>query len=677
VKKFNFKGRLRNITLKPSNSFLPIYEAIINSIQAIENRGNNDGSIKIIFERITDGNLSLFDKSINQNLIKNIIISDNGIGFNEENFNSFNTSDSDYKKSIGGKGIGRLIWLKAFEFVTISSHYSEEKIFYKRIFKFIPEIGISNEELIKNNENKKHFTEIKLNNFIEKYQKNFPTNLETIAQNIIEHILLYYISNNNPNIVLYDSDNDNSINLSEYYNNNIKGKYKKHGFNIKNEFFQINLFKIYRSNRDSKIVFCARNREVITFKIKKYIDDLSSKISDEEGKYALFVYVTSNYFDNNINQEGTEIYIDEDDSFFVTKQEIILEIIKYLKNNILAEYLNEIKEEKIDITKNFITNDAPQYRYLLSQYPDEIDKIPYKSIKNKNELNLELFKIESKISWDLKEKGNKILEALPDNKDDLKQYREEIKKFIEKENEVGKANLAKYVEHRNVILKILQKHMRLNDDEKYSLEEAIHELIFPLKKSSDDIGYKKHNLWIIDEKLSYHKYLMSDKKLNTYPEDLIDTDSGDQPDIAVFNSFDNPISLIENDTKPFSSVVIFEFKRPMRNYYQEQYNPIIQIKRYMETIRKGDFKDKDGILIPPEVIKNTPFYAYVICSLVSNVREYLENDDFTKTPDALGFFKYYFNNNFYIEVLSYDKLLQDAKQRNKSLFDELNLPSFF
>lgn len=49
-------------------------------------------------------------------------VTDNGIGFNEENLDAFFTSDTQYKVGRGGKGIGRFIWLKAFQAAEIESH---------------------------------------------------------------------------------------------------------------------------------------------------------------------------------------------------------------------------------------------------------------------------------------------------------------------------------------------------------------------------------------------------------------------------------------------------------------------------------------------------------------------------------------------------------------------------
>ena len=50
-------------------------------------------------------------------------IIDNGIGFNDANLKSFETLDSDHKAVKGCRGVGRLLWLKAFQKVYVDSVY--------------------------------------------------------------------------------------------------------------------------------------------------------------------------------------------------------------------------------------------------------------------------------------------------------------------------------------------------------------------------------------------------------------------------------------------------------------------------------------------------------------------------------------------------------------------------
>lgn len=80
----------------------------------------------------------------------------------------------------------------------------------------------------------------------------------------------------------------------------------------------------------------------------------------------------------------------------------------------------------------------------------------------------------------------------------------------------------------------------------------------PLRKNSTELSYADLNLWLLDERLSFHVYLASDLPLHTSP--AIEIDSAKEPDIVVFNKV---IALADSE-KPYSSLVIVEFKRPMR-----------------------------------------------------------------------------------------------------------------
>lgn len=50
----------------------------------------------------------------NEPQVTGFVITDNGVCFNEVNFRSFITFDTEHKEHKGCKGIGRLLWLKLF-----------------------------------------------------------------------------------------------------------------------------------------------------------------------------------------------------------------------------------------------------------------------------------------------------------------------------------------------------------------------------------------------------------------------------------------------------------------------------------------------------------------------------------------------------------------------------------
>lgn len=118
----NLKGRLRNTSLPKSHGLMPVFEAVVNSIHSIEETKNPlNGKIVLRINRTTQGSLDLDAKS--QSPIIGFTIIDNGCGFDEANFKSFETLDSDHKIDKGCRGVGRLMWLKVFGLVEVESHF--------------------------------------------------------------------------------------------------------------------------------------------------------------------------------------------------------------------------------------------------------------------------------------------------------------------------------------------------------------------------------------------------------------------------------------------------------------------------------------------------------------------------------------------------------------------------
>jgi hypothetical protein len=186
-----------------------------------------------------------------------------------------------------------------------------------------------------------------------------------------------------------------------------------------------------------------------------------------------------------------------------------------------------------------------------------------------------------------------------------------------------------------------------------------------LQTLSDEIGFEDHNLWMIDDKLSYHKYLASDKKFKKI--ETINSISDERPDIIIFN---RPFAF-SNDNKPYESIVLIEFKRPMRDDYTDEENPIHQINRYAREIIDGEAKDKNEREF--DFRKNTPIYAYVICDLTKKLKAYAKDGGFRPLPSGDGFFSFNDNYNMYVEIMSFDKILNDSRERNRVLFDKLNI----
>jgi hypothetical protein len=217
-------------------------------------------------------------------------------------------------------------------------------------------------------------------------------------------------------------------------------------------------------------------------------------------------------------------------------------------------------------------------------------------------------------------------------------------------------------------MELLEKALKQDPETgKYALEKTVHGLIFPMRTTSEDVPFEQQNLWIIDERLTFHSFLSSDQPLNSL--ESVEIDSTSRPDILIFN---RPLAFSDSD-EPLQSIVVIEFKKPDRVSYGDE-DPISQAYRMVREIREGKKKDKDGRYIRP-ANRNIPAYCYIICDLTPAVEIKIQNMGARRTPDNLGYYGFNETLNAYFEVISYNKLLADAAKRNRVLFEKLNLPT--
>ena len=670
----DLQGRVSKLSLPKKQGLLPVFEAIVNSIQAIYEANQKSGKIKIEFERDRAQAMISNEDSFIQNLpIRQFTITDNGVGFNKDNFASFITSDSMYKSEIGGKGVGRLLWLKAFNSIEVSSVFLDGKRRKKADFRFSfiddPEKNCS---IVDTDENTPCGTVIKLIGFTDDYALQTVRKTEAIAKYVVEHCLRFFMLDKMPQLEVIDKMTGESKNANVLYQTLLKQKMEekleisKQPFNLTHVMFQAS------SGIDHKISYCGHDRVVEEKPIKSSeINGLTGRLklpeNEDEAGLIYVACVSGEYLDKHISDDRTKFNFPKEDeltlgvSFDKIQDSILDPSRKFL--NPYTEVTLRNNRERIE---KFIQEDRPKYRALAKHHNDKFDAIPVNATGDK--LDLELYKIDLEVGYQLRQQAEQIISG--SDPKDIDNYSD----FFEEFGEYGRAQLADYISHRHAVLRLLGVSLAQNESGKYAPEKVVHDLIFPMGKTSDDVGPDEHNLWIIDEKLAYHYYLASDTKINKLP---INANAKGEPDLIVFN---RPIAIVSESDPPYQSVVIFEFKKPMRDDYKEgttenyKDNPVEQVNRYVVDILDGDTSDHKGR--PFNVQDGTPFYCYVTADLTKSLRSIIKGRGFTPTPDGLGYFFYNSQLNSYTEVFGYDKLMKDAKNRNRVLFDKLKLPFF-
>jgi hypothetical protein len=202
--------RLNNFPLAPSpdNSLIGVYEAISNSLHAADD-ADEPSKVTIYVEVVRD----------RESNINGFRIIDNGVGLNQVNFNSFLKVDSDLKLRRGGKGVGRLTWLKTFDRIHIQSRFLECGKWFVREFDFIAddESPLPNYSLMPTT-NATSRTVVELFDMKREYFAVTPKRAKTILKSITRHFVRDLISSSTPRIIVEDGG---STELNKFFMDNV------------------------------------------------------------------------------------------------------------------------------------------------------------------------------------------------------------------------------------------------------------------------------------------------------------------------------------------------------------------------------------------------------------------------------------------------------------------------
>lgn len=674
--RINFPYYVETRKLPRSKALHPVFEAISNSIDAIDEQKNGiDGKIIVTIARAAQGLLE--DNEENRELlpIVNISIEDNGVGFRRDNFNAFSELSTIWKKDKGGKGLGRVIWLKVFDHAEIQSTFLDGDDLNHIHFRFLCEeepIVILNESNSKTGEIR---TIVKLINCKQEYIDAIPKRRLTIAEEIITHFLPYFMVTGVPDIILRE-ERFEDINLNLYFDDYISAKGERVQLSIKDELFDVMHTKSkYHSQRisDHRIFYVANGRVVESeIATPDKVSNIPPRLSIGDEDHVYIGYVESEFLDNNVNQarDGFDIpkSIDEPDMFQEIDWNEIQQEVHSSVQNYLGDYLDAALAEKVQKIKDYINNKAPNYSYIYKYHKEQIDKIPYQSIQ-KGRIEQELHRVHTALRTRLNEEAEKVL-SLPDDELSAEEYKQRITTIVEQLNPAGKADLAEYIIHRRIVLDLLDKSLKRKKDGRFEKEDVIHSYIFPIKSSTDEIEYEDHNLWLLDERLAYNSYIASDKEFGQIPgyEELDSADKRKRPDIYAYAY----VTVEPDQTRtPFKSLDVFEFKRPMRDDYTDDENPYSQVRDYLEIIRRKNATTKDGRSF--SVIEGGVIYCHIVCDFTTKLRTMLNKEDFEQVGNEDWYFRFHKTYNAIIEVKSFDFVLETAIKRNRILFEKLGL----
>jgi hypothetical protein len=431
--------------------------------------------------------------------------------------------------------------------------------------------------------------------FNENYYKQ-PSAYKTtakIAQRIFEHCLSYYITKQAPNITVFDEDEN--ISLNDLYKK-IKDEIKTEPFTIKKHIFSLHHIKLFSTyNKLHDVVLCADHRDVKHYNMSKLIGT-SSQIDTGDEKFVYAAYIESKYLNDNVNSTRLDFEFpdNQDDlnsAVFPISLNEILSVIESKVKDYLNKYIEIIVQRKKEIINDYLEKDNPTLRAVAKYCPEVYNEIEPSATKEKIDETLYAYK--GKAEYEIKKVGNNLLKT---NFNSIEEIKDKVKELEEKIEVFQKDQLASYFIFRKMIIELLKKKLDLNKDGKYSNEDIIHDIIFPRKTTTNEILFNDHNLWLIDERLSFHSFAASDKQIKEISEDQ----SEDRPDICIFSEID--------DDNIARSVSLIEFKKPMRKNFDSQ--PTTQLLKYVRKLRDKKILNQNGRTLLTN--KCTKYYCYAI-----------------------------------------------------------------
>ncbi len=648
-------GQVARLPLKPSetNALLPLFEAIHNSLHAINERFGDDGhaekgriDIEVLRNENEDGTTP----------VAGFIVRDNGIGLNEENFTSFCTPFSQHKIKKGGKGIGRLGWLKVFDNITVSSAFLNGKQLERIAFDFV--LRESNQIATKDSSDltlKEPGTVVHLSDFADSYGAKCPAKTDTIVQRIIAHFLPVFAGDKSPHMLLHDGG---VVELKKEFKDKINQSVEQLiEVEIEDEKQPIIIrhMKCDKSIRprgsvNNWMCFCANDRGV-----KEYGIDEQIGLKSLDGEQIYVGTVTGDYLDSHVNPQRTDFIFDPEEGRLIRRQ--VASSVK----DFLSDYVQEALAQKKAITSNIIKK-YPQYLYIQGELDEFVEGLQANS-NNEEKIYVEM----AQHRYRRQRRFNGVRRDI----DSAHKYDDAVAEKIEEYREYilddKKGSLAEYVTKRKAVLDLLDKLRGFAEDEdqKHHLEEAVHQLICPMRTESNELEIEDHNLWILDDRLAFYSFFASDRPIKTYTE----SDSGREPDIAFF--YDSCVAWRESE-RACDTVILVEFKRPGQEDYTDRNDPLIQLMDYVTLFKSGKtVRDKKGNVISG-IGSNTAFHCYIVADVTAGLTKRLRGR-FDPTPDGRGLYGYTRNPDTYVEVIPYDKLLLDAQARNAIFFDKLGL----
>jgi len=644
------EGRINNISLAPNakNALYPLFEAVMNSIHAIEERFGKDNISKGFVE------ITIIHDSKKE--YTGFEIRDNGIGFTKRNLESFQKMDSSKKVAIGGKGIGRLLWLKVVENVPVISDFNDGSSAEKIEFDFCVADPLKNMTRKKSDSSDSTGTTISLHPYRDEYVRVIPKKATTIANRILAHFISYFINISHPKISIIDGEK--SIDLFDQFTESTE-RDQDYNFvasiNDDDSDFILHCFLLPKAISDDEKSTNAMYLGANGRAVKRFDMDGVFGLKAIDGKFAFLGYVESKLLDQSVNETRTDFSLSDDEVENIVNQ------AKDLAKQFLEPELSIIREKQVKVVSS-LRMEHPRF-LSVARAPEDFANDLHLSTQKEEDIYLALSR-RSYRDYRRRKTGFKssIKKSLPD-------IEQKAKEYVDGLQSESISSLAEYVMKRKLILDVFEESQKYTeeDGQKSQYEDVVHDIICPLRSTSDDLNYDDHNLWIVDDRLAFYSYFNSDKQMKAQvdkPKKPLQ-----RPDISFFD-----LGLGFQNSDASQPITIVEFKKPKRNDYTPSSNPIAQVREYVDDMRQAKHaKRHDGIILRP-IGEETPFMCHIIADITPTLETAMRQlGPFHQKAGTNCFYKWDESYRTFIEISSFTDVLQSAKARNKAFFEKLGI----
>lgn len=702
-KDLRWSGILKSIK-KSSNVLQPLFEAFTNSMEAIRLRQNKRDSFDAYINIILDFESNLLGESID---FVSLTIEDNGIGFDEENFNRLIVFKDD-TKGFNNRGSGRIQMVHTFKQSKYESIYRDGDAIKKRSFVLSKlERFINNNTIIYNtqepaeaNEGEDIKTTLRMSEtWLPKDAKELvKLGCDDIKKALISHYLLALcnlkstlpsinivyqiggVEKDRERIVADDipnpSFNDIHISVPLCRMSDDMKRIEKAG----EETVDINVMP-YKINAEalavSEIKITSKGEISETTKVKLTCVDPNAVLDDSRYLFLL----SSDYFDNLDGDERGNIEILDKTEFKkrakaqgYIEEQIVLNDIQDEVNKKAGELYSEISEQKelhqqrIEELKN--TYMLSEEALVDADINDSVEDILSKAYVYDA-------KLIAKQDAEYQEKKKQIeqLDTTSETyKDDLEKMVTELTKTIPLQ---CKESLSRYVTHRSLVLELFDKLIKRetqiqNESDRKIDEKLIHNLLFTQHSKNAEMS----DIWMLNEDYLYYRgyseHKLSEIKIDEKP--LFKTEI-DEEEERYLNSLGEHRLSKRPDILLFPSehkCVIIELKSLDANLS----NYLTQINKYASFIRSYTTDD----------FYIDTFYGYLIGEAMEPRDVRAADNDFKYDPK----FNFCYRSSksiaclwdesgghdgsLYTEALSFSVMLKRALKRNESFKNRLFPP---